>query len=97
MITEVILELIGPTVDIIRLNFDLEGPVVFVDFFAELVELRELHDRHATGKVSYLCQVLSNGLSGAFVFHLDKNVGPSVLEEVEGLLTIKCEHSKPVG
>ena len=70
--------------------------MVIVDFFAVLVELRKLHDRHATGEVSNLGQVLANCLSGAFVLHFDENIGPSVLEEVKRVLTVKCEHSKPV-
>ena len=57
--------------------------MVIVDFFSVLVELRELHDRHATSEVSDFGQVLTNCLSGAFVLHFDENVGPSVLEEVK--------------
>ena len=54
LVTEVILELIGPAVDVVRLNLNLEGPVVIINFFAVLVELRELHDRHGTSEVSNL-------------------------------------------
>ena len=39
LIKEVILELIRPPINIIRFDFDLEGPVVFLDFITILVEL----------------------------------------------------------
>ena len=44
LIEEVVLILIGPSVDIIGLNFDLEGPVWLVLFVAKLVKLGELHN-----------------------------------------------------
>ena len=44
LVLEVILVLIGPTVNIVRLNLDLERPVGLSYFIAELVELSKLHN-----------------------------------------------------
>jgi len=96
LVKEVILVLVGPAIDVIRLNLDLERPVRFFDFVTVLIELGELHNGHATCMVRHLVQVLANGLSGARVLHLTKDVRPSVLEEVEGGLSIEGEHSEPV-
>jgi hypothetical protein len=43
LILEIVLVLVGPAIDIIRLKIDLEGPVGVLDFVTKLIELRELH------------------------------------------------------
>lgn len=52
LVEEVILVLIGPSINIIRLALDLERPVRLLFLVAILVKLSELHNRHGTGMVS---------------------------------------------
>ena len=40
--------------------------------------------------------MLSNRFSGALVGHLEEDVTPAVLEEVEGFLSVEGEHGEPV-
>ena len=96
LILEVVLVSIGPPVDIVGLNIDLEGPVRLVFLLSKLVELGQLHHGHGTSVVGNLSQVLANGLTGAVIIHLSENVGPTVLEEVEGWLSIEGKHGEPV-
>ena len=69
LLEEVVLELISPTVYIIRFDLDHEGPVRLVFLITILIEFGKLHDRHSTGEVSNFSQMLANGLSGALVVH----------------------------
>lgn len=96
LLEEVVLELISPTVYIIRFDLDHEGPVRLVFLITILIEFGKLHDRHSTGEVSNFSQMLANGLSGALVVHFLENVSPSVSEEVKRGLTIESEHAEPV-
>ena len=97
LLVEVVLVGIGPSVHVVWLNVDLEGPVVVDDLVAVLVELGKLHDGHGAGCVGHFGQVLADGLSGALVVHLLKDVGPPVAEEVEGRLAVEGKHGEPVG
>ena len=83
LVLEVVLVLVRPSVDIIGLDIDLERPVWLLLLVSVLIKLGELHDRHGTGMVSDLGQVLANALSGADVFHLYQDVSPTILKEVE--------------
>ena len=94
---EVVLVLVSPAVNIVRLDVNLEWPIRVLFFIAKLIELSKFHHGHSSSVVSDLGQVLANGLSGAVIVHFFKNVRPSVLEEVERLLTVEMEHSYPVG
>ena len=96
LLMEVVLVLIGPAINIVRLNINLEGPVRVLLLVAKLVEFGQLHDRHGSGMVGDLVQVFTDRLSGAIVVHLSEDVRPSVLEEVEGRLSIESKHGKPV-
>jgi len=96
LLMEVILILVSPSVDIVGLNIDLEGPVRVLFLLAELIEFSQLHDRHSTSVSRYLSQVFTNRLSCAVVVHLSEDIGPSVPEEVEGGLAIEGKHSEPV-
>jgi len=40
--------------------------------------------------------MLADGLSSAFVVHFEKDVRPTVFEEVERSLSIESEHGEPV-
>ena len=97
LLVEVVLVGIGPSVHVVWLNVDLEGPVVVDDLVAVLVELGKLHDGHGAGCVGHFGQVLADGLSGALVVHLLEDVGPPVAEEVEGRLAVEGKHGEPVG
>ena len=97
LVLEVVLESVGPAIDIIRLDIDLERPVRVLLLVAVLIELSQLHDGHGTGVIADLVQVLANGLPGAVVIHLLEDVGPTILEEVEGRLSIEGEHGEPIG
>lgn len=44
LVLEIVLVLIGPAVDVIGLNLDLEGPVVVLNGVTVLIELGKLHD-----------------------------------------------------
>lgn len=44
LVEEVVLILVGPTVDVVRLDIDLERPVRFLLLFTVLVKLGDLHD-----------------------------------------------------
>ena len=70
LVLEVVLVLIGPTVNVVRLNLDLERPVGLSYFVTKLVELGKLHDGHGTWEVCNFSQMLTNGLSGTIVVHL---------------------------
>ena len=96
LVKEVVLVLIGPSVNVIRLDLDLEGPVRLSNLVAVLIPLGEFHNRHGTGMVRNLVQMLADRLSSAGVLHLTKDVRPSVLEEVEGSLSVEGEHDEPV-
>jgi len=96
LILEVVLVCVGPPVDIVGLDIDLERPVMVVDLVTVLVKLGHLHNRHGTDVVGNLGQVLANALACAVVVHLYQDVGPTVLEEVEGGLSVKGEHCEPV-
>ena len=96
LLVEVILVLVSPPVDVIRLDIDLEGPVWVLLFLSKLIEFGKFHDRHGTSVVCDLGQVLSNGLTGAVVVHFFEDVRPAVPEEVEGRLTVEGKHGKPI-
>jgi hypothetical protein len=93
---EVVLVCVGPSIDIVGFDIDLEWPVVVVDLVAVLVELGHLHNRHSPDVVSNFGQVLANAVSCAVVVHLSQDIGPTVPEEVEGGLSVKGEHCEPV-
>ena len=97
LILEVVLEGVGPAIDIVRLDIDLERPVRVLLLVAELIELSELHNGHGAGVVRNFVQVLANRLSSTVVIHLLEDVGPAILEEVEGRLTIEGKHGEPIG
>ena len=97
LLVEVVLVGIGPSVDVVWLNVDLEGPVVVDDLVAVLVELGKLHDGHGAWCVGHFGQVLADGLSSALVVHLLEDVGPPVAEEVEGRLAVEGKHGEPIG
>ena len=97
LVLEVVLVSIGPAIDVEGLNFDHERPVRMRLLPAILVKLGQLHNGHGTGVIADLVQVLANGLPGAVVIHLLEDVGPTILEEVEGRLSIEGEHGEPIG
>jgi len=96
LVMEVVLVGISPAVNIIRLDIDLEGPVMILNLITVLIELGKFHDGHGAGEVGNFGQMLTDGLSSALVVHFSKDVGPSVTEEVEGRLSVEGEHSEPV-
>ena len=96
LILEVVLVLVGPAIDIVRLHVELIRPVRLVDLLAVLIELGNLHDRGSADVVSHGGQVLHDSLSGTLVVGFSQDSGPSVLEEVEGLVSIKRKHGNPV-
>lgn len=97
LILEVVLEGVGPAIDIERLDIDLERPVRVLLLVAILIVLSELHNGHGAGVVRNFVQVLANRLSSAVVIHLLEDVGPTILEEVEGRLSIEGKHGEPIG
>lgn len=97
LILEVVLESVSPAIDIVRLDIDLERPVRVLLLVAVLIVLGQLHNGHGTGVIGNLGQVLANRLSGAVVIHLLEDVGPTILEEVEGRLSIEGKHGEPIG
>ena len=97
LLVEVILVSIGPAIDVVGLNFDHERPVWVVLLFAILVKLGKLHDGHGACMIRNLGQMLANCLSGAIVVHFLQNIGPPVLEKVEGRLSVECKHCEPIG
>ena len=97
LVLEVILVSIGPAIDVVGLNFDHEGPVRMRLLPAILVKLGQLHDGHGACMVRNLVQMLTNCLSGTVVVHLPQNIGPSVLEKVEGWLSVESKHCEPIG
>ena len=97
LVLEVILVSIGPAIDVVGLNFDHERPVWVVLLFAILVKLGKLHDGHGACMIRNLGQMLANCLSGAIVVHFLQNIGPPVLEKVEGRLSVEGKHCEPVG
>ena len=97
LVLEVVLILISPSVDIIRLNVDLEGPVRLFLFVAILIVLGHLIDGRGTDVISHRGEVLSKGLFGALIVWRRDNGRPSVLKVVERLLAIEREHGVPVG
>ena len=94
---EVILELISPSIDIVGLDIDLERPMWMLLFVAKLIILSQFHYRHSTCVISYFRQMFSDGLSGTIIVHLLQDIAPSILEEIEGRLSVKGEHSEPIG
>jgi len=96
LLKEVVLVCVGPPVDIVGLDINLERPVVVDNLITVLVELGQLHNRHGTDVVGNFGQVLANALASALVVHLYQDVGPTVLVEVEGGLSVKGEHCEPV-
>ena len=96
LVQEIVLVFISPSVNIVRLNIDLERPVVILDLITVLIELGQLHQGHSASMVSNFIQVLANGVNSTFVAHLSKDVRPTVLEEVERGLSVEGEHGKPV-
>ena len=97
LLVEVILVSIGPAIDVVGLNFDHERPVWVILLFAILVKLGKLHDGHGACMIRNLGQMLANCLSGAVVVHFLQNIGPPVLEKVEGRLSVECKHCEPIG
>ena len=97
LILEVVLEGVGPAIDIERLDINLERPVRVLLLVAILIVLSELHNGHGAGVVRNFVQVLANRLSSAVVIHLLEDVGPTILEEVEGRLSIEGKHGEPIG
>ena len=97
LVLEVVLILISPSVDIIRLNFDHEGPVRLLLLVTILIVLGDLIDGGGANVISHRGEVLSKGLTGALIYWLTHNGRPSVLKEVVRLLAVEGEHSVPVG
>jgi len=87
---------VGPAIYIIRLNVDLEGPVGLIDIVTVLIELGDLHEGKETNVVGDRGDVLSDSVTSTLVEGLTWAGRPSVLEEVERVLTVEVEHSKPV-
>jgi len=83
LILEVILVLIGPSIDIIRLKLNHERPVGLVLLLAVLIEKRELHEGRGTDVVGGISEPFTVSLAEALILRLTKDVAPSVLEEVE--------------
>jgi len=96
LVEEVVLVFVGPSVDIIGLNLDLERPVRLRLLITILVKLGELHNRHGASMVSNLSQVLTNRFTGTGVLHLSEDVRPTVFKEVIRGLTVEGEHGKPI-
>ena len=97
LILKVVLVLVSPSVDIIRLNVKLEGPVRLSFLVSILIKLGDFHDRSGANVISHSRKVLSNGVSSALIVRFTKYGCPSILEKVERLLTVKREHGEPVG
>ena len=93
---EVVLVLVSPAVDIVRLHFDLEWPVRVLLLLAILIELSELHQGHGSNVITGRGKLLTQRLSVAVIFHLSDHVGPPVLEEVERGLPVKSKNGEPV-
>ena len=83
LLVKVVLVLVSPAINIVRLDFDLEGPVRVLLLLAILIELCKIHHRIRSNVVGCRSKKLTLGLSGAVIVHLSDNVGPSILEEVE--------------
>ena len=83
LLLEVVLEMISPAIDIVRLYVDLEGPVRVLLLVSKLIVLGKLHNGHGTGMIGDLSQVLAYRLSSAVIIPLFQNIGPTVLKEVE--------------
>ena len=97
LVLEVVLESVGPAVDIVRLDINLERPVRIFLLVAVLIVLGKFHNGHGTGVIGDLSQVLADRLTGAVVIHFLEDVGPTILEEVEGGLAIEGKHGEPIG
>ena len=93
---EVILPLVSPAINIVRLNFDLEGPVVVLNPVTVLIVLGQLHDRHGASVIGHLVQMFANRITGALILHLTQDVGPTILEKIMRGLAIEGKHSEPV-
>ena len=83
LVLEVILILISPSIDVVGLDLELEGPVRFLLLIAELIKLGQLHDTGAANVICYAGQMFSNGVSCTDVVKFAQDGHPSVLEEVE--------------
>lgn len=83
LILEVVLVLIGPSIDIIRLKLNHERPVGLVLLLAVLIEKRHLHEGRGTDVVGGISEPFTVSLAEALILRLTKDVAPSVLEEVE--------------
>lgn len=83
LVLEVILILISPSIDIVGLDLELEGPVRLFLLDAILIKLGQLHDTGGANVICYSGQVFSNGVSCTFVVEFTQDGHPSVLEEVE--------------
>lgn len=97
LVLEVVLVGIGPAINVVGLNFDVERPVRMRFLPAILVKLGKFHDGHGACMIRNLGQMLANCLSGAIVVHFLQNIGPPVLEEVEGRLSVEGKHCEPIG
>ena len=97
LVLEVVLILISPSVDVIGLDLELEGPVRLLLLDTILIELGQLHDTGAANVICNAGQVLSNGVSSALVVELTQDGHPTILEEVERLLSVEGEHGQDVG
>ena len=87
---------IGPSVSIIGLNINLEGPVRLQGSLSELVILGKLHEGNGTDVVAGLSNALANGMVMALIVHLSQNIGPAMFEEVKRRLSVEGKHCKPV-
>lgn len=96
MVLKVVLVLISPSVDVIRFNVELVGPVRVLFLVSILIELGDFHDGGCADMIRDGGEVLSNGLTGALIVGLTKNGRPPVLEEVIRLLTVEREHGNPI-
>ena len=83
LLLEVVLEMISPAIDIVRLYVYLEGPVRVLLLVSKLIVLGKLHNGHGTGMIGDLGQVLAYRLSSTVIIHLFQDIGPTVLKEVE--------------
>lgn len=97
LILKVVLVLVSPPIDIVRLNIELIWPVRILLLVAVLVELGDVHHGCSTNVISDSSQMLANGLSSAHVVGFSEDGRPAVFKEVKGLVAVEREHGEPVG
>jgi len=97
LVLEVILVLVGPAVDIVALELNLERPVRLSLLVTSLIVVSDVHDGGGAKVISHGGELLADSGTSALVVELSEDGHPTVLEEVEGVLSVEGEHSKNVG